>query len=404
MLKRACDPSWSHFNADTPRGLHFSASRRRPLFLLSSPPAYPEPPPAWGPPVTPPPAPAAAHYPFITRVLIELFDSGSLPNVASIQIEPVYGYVGRIVYRDGTVRFFRGSSMGLNRLGASEIARDKGYTKFFLEQLGYGTPRGQVFLSARFVQLIDKNLGRFGFTEFAHCDQILDYVRQSLGYPCYLKPNEGSQGRGIEKCSTPAEIVEALERYVSEGALKVLVEQAVPYPDYRVVVLGGEVISCYLRKPLSLLGDGVSTIRVLLAGRQAQFLAEGRDTIIDFEDSRIDKALRREGWNRETVLPPGRAWQAFHVSNLSVGGDSEDFTDRIHPHWRQLCIDVTAAMGLHFCGVDLACEDICRADAAYSILELNAAPGLDNYAASGPRQAALVRDLYRRVFNESAHV
>jgi len=341
------------------------------------------------------------HYPFITRLLIELFESGSLPNVESILIEPVYGYVGRIVYRDATVRFFRGSSMGMNRLGASEIARDKGYTKFFLDQLGYRTPRGQVFLSDKFVQLIDQNLGRFGFKEFAHCDRILDYIGQSLGYPCYLKPNEGSQGRGIERCATPAEVTEALERYVAEGALKVLVEEAVPFPDYRVVVLGDEVISCYLRKPLCLAGDGVSTVRELLAARQRQFVEDGRDTIINLADSRIDKGLRRQGWDRETVLAPGQMWQAHQVSNLSVGGDSEDFTDRIHPEWRKLCIEVSAAMGLRFCGVDLACEDICRAGAAYSILEINAAPGLDNYAASGPRQAGLVRNLYRRVFNES---
>jgi hypothetical protein len=347
---------------------------------------------------------APPHYPYITRVLIELFETGALPNVASIQVEPVYGYVGRIVYRDGTVRFFRGSSMGVNRLGASEIARDKGYTKYFLEQLGYSTPRGQVFLSARFVELIDRNLGRFGFTEFAHCDQILDYVRETLGYPCYLKPNEGSQGRGIEQCANPEEVLEALERYAAEGALKVLVEQAIPYPDYRVVVLGDEVISCYLRKPLSLAGDGVSTISELLAERQRQFLDDGRDTIINLEDSRLDRALRREGWTRDTVLPAGRAWQAFQVSNLSVGGDSEDFTDRIHPHWRELCIEISAAMGLRFSGVDLACEDICRGDSAYSVLEINAAPGLDNYAASGPRQAELVRDLYRRVFNEGTDV
>jgi D-alanine-D-alanine ligase-like ATP-grasp enzyme len=344
------------------------------------------------------------HYPFITRLLIDLFESGSLPNVESIQIEPVYGYVGRIVYRNGTVRFYRGSSMGLNRLGASEIARDKGYTKFFLAQLGYRTPPGQVFLSAKFVQLIDQNLGRFGFTEFAHCDQILEYIRQSTGYPCYLKPNEGSQGRGVERCATSEEVIEALERFASEGTFKILVEQAVPFPDYRVVVLGDEVISCYLRKPLCLAGDGVSTIHDLLAGRQRQFLAEARDTIINLDDTRLDKGLRREGWNRETVLPLGRVWQAYQVSNLSAGGDSEDFTDRIHPSWRRLCIEITAAMGLRFSGVDLACEDICRADSAYSILEINAAPGLDNYAAAGPKQAALVRDLYRRVFDEGTSV
>ena len=347
---------------------------------------------------------AKGHYPFITRVLIELFEEGSLPNVGSIQIEPVYGYVGRIVYRNGAVRFFRGSSMGLNRLGASEIAKDKGYTKYFLEQLGYKTPRGQVFLSSRFVELIDRNLGRFGFTEFAHCDQILEYIEHTVGYPCFLKPNEGSQGRGIERCGTAEEVIEALERYVAEGALKVLVEEAIGYPDYRVVVLGDEVISCYLRKPLSLTGDGKSSVDELLAERQRQFVREGRDTVINLQDSRIDKGLRLEGWGRQTVLPAGRIWQAYQVSNLSVGGDSEDFTERIDPAWRKLCIEVSAAMGLYFCGVDLACADICRGDSAYSILEMNAAPGLDNYAASGPRQAALVRDLYRRVFNESTQV
>lgn len=346
---------------------------------------------------------AKEYYPFITRLLIELFTSGNLPNVASIQIEPVYGYVGRIVYRDGTVRFYRGSSMGMNRLGASEVAKDKGYTKYFLEQLGYETPRGQVFLFPKFVELIDKNLGRFGFHDFAGCEHIIKYIEETLTYPCYMKPNEGSQGRGIEKCSTRAEVTDALERYIGEGALKVLVEQAVPYPDYRVVVLGNEVISCYLRKPLRLEGDGVSTIRELLGRRQQQFVEEGRDTIINLEDPRIDKALGRQEWTRETVLPQNHQWQVYDVSNLSVGGDSEDFTDRIHPHWRQLCIDVSAAMGLRFSGVDLACEDICRGDSGYSILEINAAPGLDNYAATGPKQAELVRDLYRRVFNESTH-
>jgi len=347
---------------------------------------------------------ARAHYPFITQLLIDLFASGELPNVTSVQVEPVYGYVGRIVYGNGVVRFYRGTSMGLNRLGASEVAKDKGYTKFFLQQLGYNTPKGQVFLFPRFVGVIDQNLGRFGFQDYASCDRVLDYVRQSIGYPCYLKPNEGSQGRGIEKCATPEEIVEALEGYSREGGSKVLVEQAVLFPDYRVIVLGEEVISCYLRKPLCLTGDGASTVGELLVQRQQQFVAEGRDTIINLKDTRIEKGLREHGWTSATVLPQGYRWQVYQVSNLSVGGDSEDFTDRIHPHWRKLCTELTAAMGLRICGVDLACEDICRGDSEYSILEINAAPGLDNYAATGPKQAAVVRDLYRRVFNESTDV
>jgi D-alanine-D-alanine ligase-like ATP-grasp enzyme len=344
------------------------------------------------------------HYPFITKLLVELFNEGSLSNVQQIHIEPVYGYVGRIVYRNGAVRFFRGSSMGMNRLGASEVARDKGYTKYFLDQLGYRTPQGKVFLFPRFVDLIDRNLGRFGFSEFNHINAMLAYIEGSLGYPCYLKPNEGSQGRGIECCRSADEVRAAVENFATQGALKVIVEKAVPYPDFRVVVMGDEIISCYLRKPLELIGDGVSNILTLLQARQARFEEQGRDTVLNMDDPRIGKSLQRMGWHQHTVLATGQAWKVFDVSNLSVGGDSEDFTDAIHPHWRQLCIKITADMGLHLCGVDIACESISDPSADYSILEINAAPGLDNYAATGATQALRVRELYRRAFDECVDV
>ena len=344
------------------------------------------------------------HYPFITKLLIELFNAGGLANVVLVQVEPVYGYVGRMVYQNGAVRFFRGSSMGMNRLGASEVARDKGYTKHFLEQLGYHTPPGKVFLFPKFVEMMVKNLGRFGFTDFARGHEMLGYIEKSLGYPCYLKPNEGSQGRGIECCHTPEEVSAAMEQLATQGAFKVLVEKAVSFPDYRVVVMGGELISCYLRKPLELAGDGISTIKDLLRARQMRFELEGRDTIINLNDGRIEKGLRRLGWHLDTILAAGQRWRVFEVSNLSVGGDSEDFTERIHPHWRRLCIEITAAMGLRLCGVDLACEDILDGSSDYSILEINAAPGLDNYAATGAAQAERVRELYRRAFNECTEV
>lgn len=350
------------------------------------------------------PIPSQLHYPFITKLLIELFNSNCLPNVASVHVEPLYGYVGRIVYQSGDVRFFRGSSMGINRLGASEVARDKGYTKHFLERLGFHTPPGQVFLFPHFVELMDRNLGRFGFTGFTRSEDILNYVEQSLGYPCYLKPNEGSQGRGIECCYNADEVRAVVEQYAAHGAFKVLVEKAVPYPDYRVVVMGDEIISCYLRKPLELEGDGVSDIAELLRRRQRRFEQEGRDTIINMEDRRIQNGLQRKGWDLGMILAAGERWRVFDVSNLSVGGDSVDFTDTIHPRWRQLCIEITAAMGLRLCGVDLACENILDGDSEYSILEINAAPGLDNYAATGAAQAGRVRELYRLVFNEGTEV
>jgi len=58
-------------------------------------------------------------------------------------------------------------------------------------------------------------------------------------------------------------------------------------------------------------------------------------------------------------------------------------------------------MGLRLCGVDLLLRSgsLAEAPADYVVIEINAAPGLDNYASSGVTQAARVDDLYLAVLN-----
>jgi len=76
------------------------------------------------------------HYPFVTRILLDLFQSSELPNVREVDIELEYGHAGRIVYQNGSIQMFRAAKLGINSLGASEIANDKGYAKYFLDVLG----------------------------------------------------------------------------------------------------------------------------------------------------------------------------------------------------------------------------------------------------------------------------
>ena len=107
-------------------------------------------------------------------------------------------------------------------------------------------------------------------------------------------------------------------------------------------------------------------------------------------------------YSLEDVPAEGEEVAIYDVANLSAGGTSEDFTDRIHPYWRDLCVNIANAVGLKFCGVDLACADITAPQGSYSILETNATfTGLDNFARSGERPAQIVRELFRAVFNSS---
>ena len=338
------------------------------------------------------------HYPVIVRELLELCRAGELPNIRRIDLEPEYGYACRLEYTDGAVRLLRGTMLDVNAHGAAEVAKDKGYTKFFLTRLGYRTPAGRVFLMPAYVSTLDRHLGKLGFSGYAHAEQIYAYIAAEIGYPCYLKPHNSSQGRGVSRCTGDKEVAEVLAQFQSDGVTALIAEEEVRLPDYRVVVYRGAVAACYLRRPLVITGNGRDTLRQLLHCTMQEFLRQGRDTRIQTDDPRIEREAARQGYSLESVLPNGRPFQVFSASNLSLGGSSEDWTERLHPRWAELCCKVARDMELAICGVDLACADPRDPEADYSILELNAAPGMDHFATLGPKQAAVVRGLYKRIF------
>ena len=67
---------------------------------------------------------------------------------ATVVMEPEWNIVGQIVFKSGRRRYFRYSSLDLNPLGASEIAKDKDYANLFMKRLGYPiVPGSKTFFS-----------------------------------------------------------------------------------------------------------------------------------------------------------------------------------------------------------------------------------------------------------------
>ena len=341
------------------------------------------------------------HYFYPIRMLIEFFNAGSLPNIDSIIVEPEYGRVAHIRYKDGSVRMLCGSGIGLNRHGPSSVAKDKGYTKYFLNRLGYSTPAGRVFLMPKWVKTIERNLSPYGVHVSSTILDIYAYINATICYPCVIKPNNGARGIGVHKCFHEADVQAALEEYEREGIDILLVEEWVELPIYRVDVIGYRVFCCYLRKPLSVIGDGKHSIGELLARKRDKFIQEGRPTVMLPDDPRIVEKLKRLKLGFDTVLGPDEELALQDFSNLPSGGKAEDVTARIHPHWQELCVTLAKDMGLSLCGIDIPCEDMGDPNADYRILEVNSAPGLENYAALGEQQERRVRELYTKLFNEN---
>lgn len=305
---------------------------------------------------------------------------------AKVLIEPEYGFVGLITFRNGRKVLFRDRNFNINPLGSSEIARDKGYADFFLKHYGYRTTEGQTFFSEAMNQRIEvKRTINDGYA----------YAR-ALGFPVILKPNNLSQGTLVVKVHNKREYYSAARKILRRTSV-MLVQRFYEGQDYRLVVLDDEVISAYERIPLFIIGDGRSTVVELVAQKQEYFVETGRDTEIDLDDFRIRHKLKRQRRSLQSVIPEGEKVFLLDNANLSTGGDAIDVTDDVHPDYQRLAISITKDMGLRMCGVDIIGSDIHYPVKDYVVIEINSAPGLDNYASIGIKQKQKVDDLYLKV-------
>jgi len=317
-----------------------------------------------------------------------------LARKAGVKIvtEPKYAYAGQIILADGTRSYFLGTRFDLNPLGASEIAKDKSYAQYFLQVLGYPTIEGESFFSPEWAERVRIARGP---------DAAYRYAK-ALGFPVIVKPNSLSQGFGVTKVYNKREFMQAV-RIICRKDRVFLVQREVQGRDYRVVVLDDEMISAYERLPLSVRGDGTSTIAHLIERKQDEFRRSGRDTNIKQDDVRISNRLKRLGCERSSVLAEGEMVALLDNRNLSSGGEAIDVTREIHPEFVRLCIRITADMGLRYCGVDLMVDgDIREPVGRYWVIELNAAPGIGNYASSGPVQERIVEEMYLKVLRAIA--
>lgn len=304
-----------------------------------------------------------------------------------MHIEPRWGYVGQICLPDGRKRYFRNTNLDLNVLGASEIARDKAYADFFLRRMGYPVITGRAFCTRRWVKAIGCRLGP---------DAAFRYA-QRLGFPVIVKPNSKSQGVGVFKVANKREFYRAVKA-IEGNERMFLVQRIVTGHDYRIVVLDGKVISVYERLPLTVTGDGRTTVKGLLERKQRQFKAIGRDTKIKINDPRIVTELKRRGMRLASRPSAGQVIALLPNANLSTGGDAIDITDHVHPDWRRFAKRLARDMNLRFIGIDVMSKrTLDEKPGSFVVIEVNAAPGLDNYATMGKKQERIVEDLYRKV-------
>lgn len=242
---------------------------------------------------------------------------------------------------------------------AEDIAKDKELTKMLLEAAGVPVPRGR--------PVTDVEQGW--------------RLALSIGLPVVVKPRDGNQGKGVTVNIGDRAQFERAFTAAKEYCDHVMVERFIPGHDYRLLVVGGQLVAAARREPPHVIGDGVHTVRELVDQVNADpRRGEGHATSltkIRFDEIALAQ-LAYQGLDADSIPEKGRRVVLRNNANLSTGGTATDVTDEVHPEVAARAVEAALMVGLDIAGVDVVCETVMKPleEQGGGIVEVNAAPGL----------------------------
>lgn len=219
-------------------------------------------------------------------------------------------------------------------------------------------------------------------------EKYLRSAFDNLTKPLVVKPSNGTWGENITvNVNTYLEFTQAVElalNYTGNKTATAIVEEMFKGEEYRILATQEKVIGILNRRPASVLGNGVDTIKKLIQEKNKNPIRGkkgGTTSHLKIRmDERLQKVLKDTNLTLESVPPEGERVFLRNVSNISQGGDAIDYTDLVHPSVNEIALKAIRAIpGLSFAGIDMLSTDITKPQTSqsYVIIEINDSPGFD---------------------------
>ena len=242
---------------------------------------------------------------------------------------------------------------------AEAIAQDKDLTKKLLDAAGVPVPYGREVTNIEDAWL--------AMTEIAG--------------PVVVKPKDGNQGKGVTVNIHTRDQLNVAYAAALERSDEVLVERFIPGSDYRLLIIGNQLVAAARREPPLVVGDGVKTVRELVEQvnrdpRRGLGHATSL-TIIRIDDIAF-ASLAEQKLTADSVPRKGARIILRNNANLSTGGTATDVTDDVHPELAASAVAAAKMIGLDICGVDIVCDSVFHPleSQGGGVVEVNAVPGL----------------------------
>jgi hypothetical protein len=261
-----------------------------------------------------------------------------------------------------------------NSATAATLASDKYFTRQILERAGVANLGGEYFF------LHDRH--RAHRPAGHEREDALEHLGK-LGGTAFVKPLLGSRGDFAQIVHGETSLV----RYfldVSHYYDSILIQPVVFGLEYRIFLLDDEVVYSARKYPPFVLGDGIRSIRDLLAAHNEALRSRGLSPVSLDRDASLD-----------AVLPKGERWDIPGRMNLSAGGTMVLEDPRSEAAFT-LAGKAVRALGLRVAAVDLFMEIGGEAD-AIRIIEVNSNPSIRLLEQSN--RGDLILKIWRHTFS-----
>ena len=224
-------------------------------------------------------------------------------------------------------------------------------------------------------------------------DKALHFM-QACEDNCVVKPASGAAGgRGVcTKINNRSRLLQAsCKAAVHSSNAALMIEKEHVGGNYRLLYLDGEFIDAIRRESPVLVGDGHSTIKMLVERENASRL---RDEValspltLDL-DARY--TLEDQGLSGRHVVSAGDSVTIKTTSNQYSRSQNRTVKDSVHPSIIEFGRDISRALGVTLSGVDLMLKDhsLPLDESRCRLNEINTTPGLHHHALISNRESGI---------------
>jgi len=292
-----------------------------------------------------------------------LKEAGNVHLAYYVEAADMLGIKYEIVKRSLMARFETGSkhwfiintATPLTNTTSTTIAKRKNLTNEVLSKANIAVPK-QIILN-------NKREAVEFFEEYKNI--VIKPAQQLGGIGVTLLPKNKRQ---VEKA-----FKFAYSKSKANDSGKVLGEEFLDGDNYRLLVVGDEVVGIVRRKSAFVTGNGRESIKNLIKEKNEERKANMLKPIKI--DNEVKIRLENQKLNMNYIPKNGEEVILRYNCNLTTGGTTEECALQTHQYYKNLAISAVKAIGTKFGGVDIITPDITK-PAKCGINEINYNPGL----------------------------